>query len=335
SATVRRDHGVRAVKFGDSKAVKGKSDSAQSALDDEVRAMAAESAGSSESSGATERDEKIEFVASATVIKSFSASTSLVLSDKTKPECKFEPIDVLESVGADPFAVKMRFSCTKVDGVPDVPLDGHEITLTVGAEGEPQQSVTLRTDSDGYAFAEFQAGGIIDTLPTQPVKNVEDGQFVRAANSNAPVLAFRESAGPAIQLIAAKGATDIGVRAVLIISLKVTVPVVLIGGAAIAWKMRVDNQRYEKGSSDRKADERAPRRSRTQDDKNDCEFARRFHLTSCKPPIDDEHGFKYEWGAEPNSLFDICACQDGSIIIKAHGLCGKPGPTIHTDRRWK
>lgn len=250
TAKVRRDHGVRVIKSGDIKAVKGKSDSAQSALDDEVRAMAAESADSSESNGANDRDEKIEFGASATVVKLLSASASLVLSGKTKPECKFEPIDVLESVGADPFAVKMRFSCTKVDGVPDVPLDGHEITLTVGAAGEPQQSVTLRTDSDGYAFAEFQAGGIIDTLPTQPVRNIGDGQLVRAANSNAPVLAFRESVGPAIPLIVAIGATEISMSAVLII----TVPVVLIGGgAAIVWKMRVDRKRYEKGTADLKA----------------------------------------------------------------------------------
>lgn len=254
SATVRRDHGVRVVKTGDSKAVKGKSDSAHSALADEARAMADESDGTSESGGATERDETIEFEASATVVKSLSASGSLILSDNTKPVCKFEPIDVPESVGTDPFSVKMRFSCTKVEGVPDVPLDGHEITLAIGGEGEPQRIVTLHTDSDGYASADFQASGIIDTLPTQPVRNVEDGQFVRAANSNAPVLAFRESTVlvPAIQF-AVKAAPTIGVRAVLVISLKVTVPVVLVGGAVIVWKMRVDRKRYEKGNADLKA----------------------------------------------------------------------------------
>lgn len=72
-----------------------------------------------------------------------------------------------------------------------------------------------------------------------------------------------------------------------------------------------------------------------QGEKEDCEFARPFHLRSSRPPIDDEHEFKDEWGAFPNKLFDICACQDGSIVIKAHGTCGKPGPTIRTDRRWK
>lgn len=256
SATVRLDHGVRAIKSGDSKAVKGKSDSAQSALDDEVRAMAAESEDSSESGGAADRDESIEFGASATAVRSLSASASLVLSDKTKPECKFEPVDVLESVGADPFAIRMRFSCTKVDGVPDVPLDGHEITLTVGAEGEPQQSVILRTDSDGYAFADFQASGIIDTLPTQPARNDEDDQFVRAANPNAPVLAFRENIvrDPAVQQIVATSGGAILVRATLLLSIKIAVPVILIGGAGavvvIKWKMRVDEKKYEKGQAD-------------------------------------------------------------------------------------
>jgi RHS repeat-associated protein len=51
--------------------------------------------------------------------------------------------------------------------------------------------------------------------------------------------------------------------------------------------------------------------------------------------ISDAHRFKTEWGAVPNSRFDICACKDGSIIIKGVGGCGTPGPGIGTDARWK
>jgi RHS repeat-associated protein len=65
----------------------------------------------------------------------------------------------------------------------------------------------------------------------------------------------------------------------------------------------------------------------------DCEKARPFHLAAAG--ITDEHKFKTEWGAVPNSRFDICACQDGSIVIKAAGQCGQSGAGIPTDSRWK
>ena len=51
--------------------------------------------------------------------------------------------------------------------------------------------------------------------------------------------------------------------------------------------------------------------------------------------IEDAHAFKSEYGAVPNSRFDICACKDGSIVIKAQGMCGKPSAMIQTFERWK
>ena len=65
----------------------------------------------------------------------------------------------------------------------------------------------------------------------------------------------------------------------------------------------------------------------------DCEFARIYHLKQAQ--IRDEHAFKDEWDAKPNSRFDICACRDGTIKIRLHGQCGRGGPTIHTDVRWR
>ncbi|MEQ1917738.1 MAG: hypothetical protein ABL955_00950 [Elusimicrobiota bacterium] len=254
SATVRRDHGVRAVKSGDSKAVKGKSDSAQSALDDEVRAMASESADSSDYSGAAERDEKIEFGASATVVKSLSASTSLVLSDKTKPACKFEPVDIPETVGAEPFTVKMRFSCTKVEGSPEARLDGHEIVPTVGSDGEPQKSLTLHTDSDGYAFAVFQASGAVNPLD-QAVGRADDGRLVSAANPNAVLEPVKKvAADPAIRQIVVTGGKAIIIRAALLLSLEAAGAAVIVGGAVVTatiyWKMSKDEEQYNKGTTD-------------------------------------------------------------------------------------
>jgi hypothetical protein len=51
--------------------------------------------------------------------------------------------------------------------------------------------------------------------------------------------------------------------------------------------------------------------------------------------VTDPHEFKTDYGAVPNSRFEICACKDGSVVIKAVGTCGKPGPSIPTHVRWK
>ena len=69
-----------------------------------------------------------------------------------------------------------------------------------------------------------------------------------------------------------------------------------------------------------------------ENDKN-CSKASKHQLRQAG--IFDEHGFKTEYGAVPNSRFDICACKDGSIIIKAQGGCGSPGPSIPTYTNWK
>ncbi|KAF4513862.1 UNVERIFIED_CONTAM: hypothetical protein B566_EDAN016757 [Ephemera danica] len=65
----------------------------------------------------------------------------------------------------------------------------------------------------------------------------------------------------------------------------------------------------------------------------DCTKASKFQLREAG--ITDEHGFKTDWGGVPNSRYDICACKDGSIVIKAQGNCGRPAPSIQTDANWK
>lgn len=73
--------------------------------------------------------------------------------------------------------------------------------------------------------------------------------------------------------------------------------------------------------------------SHEKEDDTKCKKASGFHLKSAG--IVDAHAFKSDWGAVPNSRFDICACDDGRIIIKAQGQCGSPGPSISTGSRWK
>ena len=51
--------------------------------------------------------------------------------------------------------------------------------------------------------------------------------------------------------------------------------------------------------------------------------------------IPDAHDFKRTWRAKPLSHWDICFCKDGSVVIRAHGLCGKSVGGIGTSHRWK
>jgi len=73
------------------------------------------------------------------------------------------------------------------------------------------------------------------------------------------------------------------------------------------------------------------------DDNNgpDCKKATPFHLDGAG--IGDPHAFKKDFlgNKAPISRYDICACKDGSIIIKLRGQCGSPGPGTPTPYRWK
>ena len=52
--------------------------------------------------------------------------------------------------------------------------------------------------------------------------------------------------------------------------------------------------------------------------------------------ITDEHDFKEGWiGKKNGSKYDICACDDGSIVLRGRGKCGTSGPTIDTGSKWK
>jgi RHS repeat-associated protein len=75
-----------------------------------------------------------------------------------------------------------------------------------------------------------------------------------------------------------------------------------------------------------------------EEENKDCSKASKYQLKKAGilgRDYIDEHDFKTAWGAWPNRLFDICACKDGSIVIRAQGQCGQSGPTIATDATWK
>ena len=80
TVTLRRDHGVRAVKAGDTKAVKTKSFDAHGALDEEARAMHAASSGATEPGIEDEKDQTIEFEGAATFGLSLTGTAMALLS---------------------------------------------------------------------------------------------------------------------------------------------------------------------------------------------------------------------------------------------------------------
>jgi len=77
----------------------------------------------------------------------------------------------------------------------------------------------------------------------------------------------------------------------------------------------------------------AVRKARECDTDPNCSRATRHQLGAAR--IRDPHQFKRDWGALPLSAYDICACKDGSIVIKAVRSCGRSGPSIKTDATWK
>jgi RHS repeat-associated protein len=67
---------------------------------------------------------------------------------------------------------------------------------------------------------------------------------------------------------------------------------------------------------------------------DECRKATKFHLKAAKI-YESEHDFKAAHQAVPPSRYDICACKDGSIVIKGQGQCGRSGGGIETGYRWR
>ena len=67
----------------------------------------------------------------------------------------------------------------------------------------------------------------------------------------------------------------------------------------------------------------------------ECSKARPWQLIPTG--IRNEHKFKEDiLGVKAKvAAFDICACKDGSTVLKTVKQCGMPGPSITTGERWK
>lgn len=338
SATVRRDHGVRAIKTGDTKAAIDKSERAQSDLDDEVRAMSGPSADTAEPELGREKAESIAFEASADVRKALSATTSVTVSDiPSKPECRFEPVEVPEEFGDEPFVIKVRFSCTQGKGVPDIPLDGHEVILNFMVDGEDSQhSVTLHTGPDGTAFAVFQASDTDKPRRSGPfVQQTDDSRFINAANPSASVREIAEpirkiTSDPAIQNFAFKGGTAAIIRGGARLLLRPDVgAVILVGGATVAVvimrkQIRADEKRYEKGL----ADSKKPGKSRIGSPIANAKPGDSGNHVNIHIQIDRQHGIDTQRCRVDDSNVNQSKAQEMLTSVRKCGQNSLPSPKV-------
>lgn len=255
--TLRNDHGVRALKTGDFKGAKGKADRAQSELDAEMRGMGDDASAEFESTLEKAADERISFEATAKVVRSATAKATMVISSEKRPECRLEAVDVPESIGGEPFTVKFKLTCPEIDGTPRIDLTGHEIALDIGwKDMDPQYSLTLHTNADGYAFATFQSSG--NFIPLQgAVAGQEGGQFVNAANETAVLEPIKET-DPAIRQISAVGGSSASIlwRVKFFLSPTQKLKLMLGGGVIVVvagWQMYDAQKKYDKAMAEFKA----------------------------------------------------------------------------------
>lgn len=68
-------------------------------------------------------------------------------------------------------------------------------------------------------------------------------------------------------------------------------------------------------------------------DTRDCTKASEWQLRAAG--ITDEHSYKQDQVGKAGGAYDICACKDGSIVLRGVGKCGRSGPTITTGDNWK
>lgn len=271
-ATLRNDHGVRTLKTGDFKAAIGKADRAQSELDAEMRGMGDDASAGSESNLERAADERISFEATAKVVRSATAMATMVISSgKPKPECKFEAVDVPESIGGEPFTVKFKLTCPEIEGVPRIDLEGHEIALNIGwKDMDSQHSIILHTNADGYAFAVFQSSGNFIPLQSPSVSGQYGGQFVNAANEAAVLEPIRKAAAdPAVRQISVAGGSSASILWTARFLLSPAQKFTLIVGAGVVvvaagWEMYEAQKKYDKSIAELKGS--IQRSKRTCDD---------------------------------------------------------------------
>ena len=102
----------------------------------------------------------------------------------------------------------------------------------------------------------------------------------------------------------------------------------LLGGGAIALGIFLSPTQLGDGTLSQSFIDAQAKISEEECNSSDCTKATKFQLRAAG--ITDEHAFKTEWVTPPLSRRDICACKNGSIVIRPVGTSGKSGPRLRT-----
>ena len=212
------------------------------------------------------------------------------------------------ATGAQTLNTRCFFVCLPPAGRPVVP----GARMRVGIRSASQEQAACITTGTGMQLAPAKAGDPSLGRYTQPDPlGFVDGPSVYAYAKNSPTT-FVDRNGQFVQL------------------LFIALPELLTATTTIAvWLTLPDPPPIPAPNPPQSY----PEKTDQCNGDDECQRATNYQLR--KANITDQHDFKNEWDAKPNSRFDICACKDGSIRIKAQGQCGSPGPSTITDRTWK
>lgn len=288
--------------------------------------------------------------------------------------CTFSKIDEPALIGVDAVKFEVRFSCDDQASGRKVPLEGHKAAFTLGWDGEKPQyeNIEVPTDSRGRASITFQIknsranaersfDGLAKYDPDRkPEAETAASGAIESAASPAGVLFLRGEGTTVRSLVrlSLRGGASIAAGGTLgeivVAGGAASMGIIVAGGAVVIFTVNyglnemisaqdkyneaVDTRRAERPRNNRKKDKFTELDAEAAEDRDDepkdCPEASDWQLNRAGI-LGQEHQFKTDHGAVPNSFFDICACKDGSIIIKGHGKCGKPGPSIPTAARWR
>lgn len=288
--------------------------------------------------------------------------------------CAFGKVDEPARVGAEVVTLKVRFSCDDQVSERKVPREGHTATFTLGWEGETPQyeKIEVRTDAQGFASISFQIKNTqtnaersfnsldaYDTDKKRPVGQAFVG-VPRVVSAPGEVFLLRGvgTKVSSVVRLSLKGGALIPeggtLGEVVVAGGAASIGIIVAGGAVLIFtvdhglnEMLAAQDKFNEAIDVHKGEQRRVGIKQTEfddldeeakrsggEDRKNCPKASDWQLDRAGI-LKKEHLFKTEYGAIPNAMFDICACRDGSIIIKAHNNCGKPGPLIPTTATWR
>lgn len=264
-----------------------------------------------------------------------------------KPQCALKQAAAPATAGAEPFEIAVQFSCDD----PSVALGGHRVTYTFEWDGKKStQTAVVVTDAHGRAALAVQVANEetknhriysisernhdeLDNYDPESSDLEESVELFKPPVAEKALMAAVVTTGAPRIVGAGRILTLAGRGATLRVTAVITLGAVGSAVVVVVTAKQVFDIGWAIGSvAERKISEVQWGLKQYEKGEPDCKKASDYQLR--KAGIENAHKFKDDHDARPNSRFDICACKDGSIIIKATRTCGMSGPSIGTDRRW-